>query len=107
MTKVAFTTADDRITGFCCSGHSGYGEAGTDILCAAISAAISLTECIVNDICGTRAKVRVNEDDASITLTLPAACDEEETVQAALAGLMAYLVDLRDQYPDYLDVLEV
>ena len=107
MTKVAITTADDRITGFSCSGQSGYGEAGTDILCAAISAAVSLTECIVNDICGTRAKVRVNEDDASITLTLPAACDEEETVQAALAGLMAYLVDLRDQYPDYLDVLEV
>ena len=97
----------DRITGFCCSGHSGYDEAGQDIVCAAVSAAINLTECTVNDICGARAKVRVEEAQARITLTLPASCDEEEAVQAALAGLMVYLTGLRDEYPDYLDVLEV
>ena len=85
MTKIEFFTQDDRITGFCCSGHSGYGQAGTDIVCAAVSAAVSLTECTVNDVCGARAKVRVNEAEASITLTLPAVCDEEESVQAALS----------------------
>ena len=103
MTKIEFFTQDDRITGFCCSGHSGYGQAGTDIVCAAVS----LTECTVNDVCGARAKVRVNEAEASITLTLPAVCDEEESVQAALSGLMVYLIGLREEYPDYLDVLEV
>ena len=102
MTKVEFFTQDDRITGFCCSGHSGYGEAGTDIVCAAVSAAVNLT-----DVCGARAKVRVDEGKASVTLTLPAACDEEESVQAALSGLMVYLIGLREEYPDYLDVLEV
>ena len=74
---------------------------------AAVSAAVSLTECTVNDVCGARAKVRVNEAEASITLTLPAVCDEEESVQAALSGLMVYLIGLREEYPDYLDVLEV
>ena len=107
MTKVEFFTQDDRITGFCCSGHSGYGEAGTDIVCAAVSAAVNLTECTVNDVCGARAKVRVDEGKASVTLTLPAACDEEESVQAALSGLMVYLIGLREEYPDYLDVLAV
>ncbi|MFR0734538.1 MAG: ribosomal-processing cysteine protease Prp [Oscillospiraceae bacterium] len=67
MTKVEFFTQDDRITGFCCSGHSGYGEAGTDIVCAAVSAAVNLTECTVNDVCGARAKVRVDEGKASVT----------------------------------------
>ena len=47
------------------------------------------------------------EGKASVTLTLPAACDEEESVQAALSGLMVYLIGLREEYPDYLDVLEV
>ena len=64
-------------------------------------------ECTVNDVCGARAKVRVDEGKASVTLTLPAACDEEESVQAALSGLMVYLIGLREEYPDYLDVLEV
>ena len=107
MTKVEFFMDGDRINGFCCSGHSGYAEAGEDIVCAAVSAAVSLTECTVNDICGARAKVRVNEAEARIHLTLPAICDEEESVQAALAGLMLYLAGLRDEYPDYLEVLEV
>ena len=107
MTKVEFFMDGDRITGFCCSGHSGYDDAGRDILCAAVSAAIALTECTVNDICGARAKVRVEEAQARITLTLPASCDEEEAVQAALAGLMVYLTGLRDEYSDYFDVLEV
>ena len=100
MTKVEFFTQDGRITGFSCSGHAGYGEAGTDIVCAAVSAAVGLTECTVNDVCGARAKVRVDEAKAGVTLTLPAVCDEEEAVQAALSGL-------REEYPDYLDVLEV
>ena len=97
MTKVEFFTQDDRITGFCCSGHSGYGEAGTDIVCAAVSAAVNLTECTVNDVCGARAKVRVDEAKASVTLTLPAACDEEQSVQTVLRGLKVNQNSLREE----------
>ena len=107
MTKCEFFTEDERITGFTVSGHSGYAEAGSDIVCAAVSTAVTMAEAIVNDICGAKAKVRVKEEDARITLTLPASCDEEETVQAALAGLMVVLCNLRDEYPDYIEVLEV
>ena len=89
------------------SGHSGYAEAGTDIVCAAISAAVGLAEVTINDVCGAKAKVRVKEQDARVTLMLPASCEEEDTIQAVLAGLMVYLVDLREQYPDYIEVLEV
>ena len=107
MTKCEFVRQNERITGFSVCGHSGYAEAGSDIVCAAISAAVSLAECTINDVCGGKAKVRVKEEDARISLTLPASCEEEDTIQAVLAGLMLYLVDLRDQYPDYIEVLEV
>ena len=98
---------EDRITGFSVSGHSGYAEAGSDIVCAAISAVVSMAEATINDVCGAKAKVRVKDDSARITLTLPASCDEEESVQAVLAGMMLYLCSLRDEYPDYIEVLEV
>ena len=107
MTRCEFFTDDDRITGFSVSGHSGYAEAGQDIVCAAISAAVTMAEATINDVCGAKAKVRVKEDDARITLTLPASCDEEETVQAVLSGLMLTLISLREDYPDYIEVLEV
>ena len=98
---------DDRITGFSVSGHSGYAEAGQDIVCAAITTAVTMAEATINDVCGAKAKVRVKDDDARITLMLPASCDEEETVQAVLSGLMLTLISLREDYPDYIEVLEV
>ena len=107
MTRCEFFTEDDRITGFSVSGHSGYAEAGSDIVCAAISAVVTMAEATINDVCGGKAKVRVKNEDARVTLTLPTSCDEEEAVQAVLAGMMLYLCSLRDEYPDYIEVLEV
>ena len=98
---------EGRITGFSVSGHSGYAEAGQDIVCAAVSAVVGMAEATINDVCGAKAKVRVKEEDARISLTLPTSCDEEESVQAVLAGLLLYLCNLRDEYPDYIEVLEV
>ena len=107
MTRCEFFRENERITGFSVSGHSGYAEAGQDVLCASITAAVTLTEAIINDVCGGKAKVRVKEADARITLTLPAVCEEEETIQDVLTGLMLYLCNLRDDYEDYIEVLEV
>ncbi len=97
----------DRITGFSVSGHSGYAEEGSDIVCAAISAVVSMAEATINDVCGANAKVRVKQEDARITLTLPTSCDEEDTIQAVLAGMMLTLCSMRDDYSDYIEVLEV
>ena len=107
MTRCEFYTEEDRITGFSISGHSGYDENGQDIVCAAITAVVTMAEATINDVCGAKAKVRVKEENASVRLTLPATCEEEDTVQAVLAGMLLFLIDLRDQYPDYIEVLEV
>ena len=66
-----------------------------------------MAECTINDVCGAKAKVRVKDEQARITLTLPASCDEEESVQAVLSGMMLTLISLREDYPDYIEVLEV
>ena len=107
MTRCEFFTEDDRITGFSVSGHSGYAEAGSDIVCAAISAVVTMAEATINEVCGAKAKVRVKDEQARITLTLPTSCDEEDAVQAVLSGLMLTLISMREDYPDYIEVLEV
>ena len=96
------------VLGFSLQGHAGYGEAGQDIVCAAVSAVVTMAEATINDVCGAKAKVRVKDgEDNRITLTLPASCDEEDTVQAVLAGMLVTLCSLRDDYPDNIEVLEV
>ena len=107
MTRCEFFVENDRINGFSVSGHSGYAEAGSDIVCAAISAVVTMAEATINEVCGAKAKVRVKDDQARITLMLPASCDEEDTVQAVLSGMMLTLISMRDDYPDYIEVLKV
>ena len=107
MTRCEFFRDGARITGFSVSGHSGYAEAGADIVCAAVSAVVTMAEATINDVCGAKAKVRVKDEQARVTLMLPASCDEEDAVQAVLAGMMLTLCSLRDDYPDYIEVLEV
>ncbi|MDR0889992.1 MAG: ribosomal-processing cysteine protease Prp [Oscillospiraceae bacterium] len=107
MTKIELFNRDGRISGFAVSGHSGYGEAGSDIVCAAVSAAVQFAECVINDVLGNHAHTKVNADEPRITLTLPARCDDEDAVQHVLTGFMLTMCTLRDNYPDYIEVMEV
>ena len=108
MTQITFRTEGDRIVGFDSKGHSGYAEAGADIVCAAITSAIRLVEATVNDVLGLAASVKVREADASISLRLPGglAPAVESTCQTVMTGLMVYFAELHEEYPAYIEVLE-
>ena len=109
MTTVTFHSEGSRLAGFEVQGHSGYAPEGEDIVCAAVTSAVRLTECAVNDVLGLEASVKVREKDASITLKLPSRLGQtnESTCQTLLAALMVYLVQLSEEYPDHISVLEV
>ena len=108
MTTIRFLTEGSRITGFEVSGHSGYAEAGSDIVCAAITSAVRLVEATVNDVFGLAATVRVRESSGSISLRVPGGLSDrdEHAVQGLLSGLMLYFTELHDEYPDNIEILE-
>ncbi len=108
MTTVSFRMEGDRIVGFCVKGHSGYAEEGSDIVCAAITSAVRLTECAVNDVLGLEAGVKVRPRSASISLTLPGGLGQtnESTCQTLLTALMVHLTSLREEYPEHILVVE-
>ena len=91
MTTATFHTEGRRITGFTVQGHSGYASEGEDI------------------VLGLEAPVKVRQKDASITLKLPAQLGpaNEDTCQVLLTALMVHLVQLAEEYPDHITVLEV
>ena len=109
MTTVAFHLEGSRIVGFDVKGHSGYAEEGSDIVCAAVTSAVRLCECTINDVLGLEASVKVRQKDASISLKLPGSLGQtnESTCQALLTALMVYLAELHEEYPENISVLEV
>ena len=108
MTTVTFHTQGSRITGFDAAGHSGYAVEGGDIVCAAVTSTVRLIACVLNDVMGLCAAVKVSEASARISLRLPGSLSQtaESTCQTLLTGMMVYLTELHGEYPDFIEVLE-
>ena len=96
----------DRVVGFTAQGHSGYAEAGSDIVCAAVTSAIRMTECAVNDVLGLEVSVKVREDSVSLRLPGGLSQSNESTCQTLLTALMLYLTELHEEYPQHVLVVE-
>ena len=109
MITASFHLEGSRIVSFQVEGHSGLATEGEDILCAAVTSAIRLTECAVNDVLGLEASVKVKPEKALISLRLPGGLSQqnESTCQTLLTGLMLYLTQLTEEYPDHIIVMEV
>ena len=104
MTTVTFHTQGSRIIGFDAAGHSGYAEEGGDI----VTSTVRLIACVLNDVMGLCAAVKVSETSARISLRLPGSLSQtaESTCQTLLTGMMVYLTELHGEYPDFIEVLE-
>lgn len=109
MIEVTFSSQGSRLSGFTVRGHSGLAPQGEDILCAAVTSAVRLTECAVNDVLGLEASVKVQEKDASVSLKLPGGLDDtiENTCQTLLTAMMVYFADLHEEYPHNIIVLDM
>ena len=109
MIEVTFTSEGSRITGFTVKGHSGLAPQGEDILCAAVTSAVRLAECAVNDVLGLEAAVKVRQKDAYLSLKLPTKLGQtaESTCQTLMTALMVHFAQLHEEYPDHIIVLEV
>ena len=109
MTTVTVFSEGDRLTGFEVSGHSGYAEAGADIVCAAVTSNVRLIECALNDVLGLEASVKVKEKDASIALKLPAKLGptHESVCQTMMTAFLVNMAELAEEYPENLIVLNM
>ena len=111
MTKITFFRSGGVYYGFEEHGHTGYGEEGNDILCAALS---SMTMLIINTIevaYASDVEYSIDEGATHIMVRAKAALPEfeaDERKRYAVSGLfMSYyyqLNELIEEYYDYLDV---
>ena len=87
------------------SGHSGHAEQGHDIVCAAVTGAVRLTECILNDVMGAGARTEAEPRAARVRIELPDGGSRAEGAQAVLAGFARYAEQLALEYPGHVSVL--
>ena len=111
MTRITFYKSNGVFYGFEEQGHTGFEDAGRDILCSAISA---MTMLIVNTIEVSYASdvdYDINDDDTRIVVTSKAALpqfEEDERKRYAVSGLfMSYFYQLNELVEEYYKFLSV
>lgn len=102
---VMYRDADGQFTGYAAKGHSGYAEAGSDIVCAAVS--ILGVTCInsLESVCGIVPEILENESGA-LRFRLPCLHDESSRhdAQVLLGALRQGLTDLAEQFPQNVQI---
>ena len=111
MTKLVFFRSGGVFYGFEEQGHTGYGEEGDDVLCAALSAMTMLIINTVEVAYASHIDFTIDEKTTNIRVMSKAALpefEEDELKRYAVSGLfLAYykqIEDMLEEYYDYLDV---
>ncbi len=102
MISAVLYEREGRYTGFRAQGHSGYAEAGSDIVCAAVS--ILGCTCVnsLESLLGVRVLERANEEGL-LDFDLPELPEEKQAgTQLLMGALRQGLRDLQDSYPAYI-----
>ena len=97
MIRALFYRKGNKLQGFEISGHSGYGEEGSDIICASVSSAAYMAVNTVTEVIGDYGEATVDEG----YLEFITESDKAE-VQAVLKGLRLHVNALAEEYGEYI-----
>ena len=104
MTTVKFALDGNDISGFSVSGHSGYAEEGSDIVCAAVSATVQMLEMQIAQVIGEEKASFEVLGDAEIAWKLPESLSDKERkiIKPMMDGFFGYMQSVSKHYKDFL-----
>lgn len=106
MTTITVSFKAGEPVGFIAKGHTGYAEAGEDIVCAAVSA---LTQTAYLGLAQyMESEPEVIQKDGELRLRLPERLSAEDahTARLILGTMLAGLRSVEENYCDYLKIIK-
>jgi len=102
MIKIKFYVQGDNFVGLDCTGHAGYAEYGSDIVCASISTLTQALALGLTKVLGLPIHYKVDEDDAKLEIRLPKEISKKKFEESQVLFKSTYLAieDFCDGYPE-------
>lgn len=107
MTTVQVRRNEHGVSGITVSGHAGYAESGSDIVCAAASVLITTCANALESVAGISPIVCTKQRSALIAVDLPNGLTDEKLHDARIVFETVFqgLRDIAAQYPEYLQII--
>lgn len=105
MITVSFIREKGLYTGFDCSGHAGYADAGSDIICSAVSALTQTTVLGITEVAQIPARVTIkNEGHIHCCIGKDTSDTQRKEADLLLSTLSMGLHAVDESYPGYLKI---
>jgi hypothetical protein len=106
MIRVTLYQEGTDLTGCRAKGHSGWADAGGDIICAAVSILTCTCVNALESVCGVIPQnVAIDETDGVLNFDLPERTEaENERAQILMLALKQGLSDLAGEYPENVEL---
>ena len=106
MIKASFKKQNGRFAKIEVSGHSGFAEAGGDIVCSAVSSVLWCVTNSLSEILGI--PLDIAEKDGFVSYEIPPLepCVQEKA-DLLLQSMLAFFTELQKQYGDFIQIMEV
>ena len=96
MTKIVIRKNNGRYTGFTCSGHAGYADSGSDIVCASVSILVINTINAMEAFAAEKMEVAARNEDGFIDVKFSVPIGEKGTL--LMDTMVLGLESVSDQY---------
>ncbi len=105
MICAEFVIRDNKVLAFSVEGHSGLAEAGSDVLCASVSAMASLVINTLSEVFSAELALKIDEARPLISCKLKSVSEEAAYgAEGILRGFYIQLQDLAQVYPENLSI---
>ena len=104
MINIIMQKQGNNFKSFEISGHSGYSEAGSDIVCSAVSSIANSTVVGLCEVLNVPASVKIDEKKGYLNCTLPKVIDDKKALsaQTLLATMQKSLEYIQKDYKKYV-----
>jgi uncharacterized protein YsxB (DUF464 family) len=108
MVTVKFKVDRDSLyQGFTFTGHAGYAESGSDIVCAAISILSHTFMAGLETLVKLPLRIQADETNGYLDCSWVNQPDKAEWIQLLVETMRLGLSEIQTQYPDYISFCEV
>lgn len=106
MTKIKVIKKNNNITEVEAFGHTGYGEHGEDVVCAALSSIVQTAALGLMSVAGIAATIKKQDDTGYFKITLPKSLSERELHDSnlILKTMLAGVSDLSEGYSNFIEL---
>ena len=106
MTRITIYCRGNTYVGFCMEGHSGYAEAGEDIVCAAVSAITQTAAMGVSELVRCPAALEIKDGGLYLMLEKTVKGSKLQQAELILGTMLLGLRSVEQDYSDYLKLTE-